>query len=197
MFYLSKRTRVVDCKVGDKVMVLSDFPGGGIEAGWKGTVDENYERGISIRWAATGRCDGFGEDELECLAFGTEAYSDSSMHQMVLSDDEATALSVLEDATTEDLGAIWEAMQDRIGALLPYSSNHAASYLKAAMGRLCKAIAEVQMKQTDEGTGYPRDVALTVSPVPALLMAVVPESAEASHASHAAHVNVVPGDLSA
>jgi hypothetical protein len=74
MFYLTKRTRVADCKVGDKVMVLSDFPGGGIQAGEKGTVDENYERGIMVRWDKTGRADGFSEDELEFLAFGTESH---------------------------------------------------------------------------------------------------------------------------
>jgi hypothetical protein len=72
MFYMTKRTRVADCKVGDRVMVLSDFSG--IEAGWKGTVDENYARGIMVRWDATGRCDGFGDDELECLAFGTDMH---------------------------------------------------------------------------------------------------------------------------
>jgi hypothetical protein len=74
MFYLTKRTRIEDCKVGERVMVLSDYPGGGIEAGWKGTVDENYGRGISIRWDVTGRCDGFDVEELQFLAFGTKSY---------------------------------------------------------------------------------------------------------------------------
>jgi hypothetical protein len=76
MFYLMKRTRVAACKIGDRVMVLSDYPGGNIVAGEKGTVDENYERGIMVRWDKTCHCDGFGEDELEFLAFGTEAYPD-------------------------------------------------------------------------------------------------------------------------
>jgi hypothetical protein len=81
MFYLTRRTRVADCKVGERVMVLSDYPGGNIQAGEKGTIDEIYGDeglslggGISIRWDKTGRTDGFGEDELEHLAFGTERY---------------------------------------------------------------------------------------------------------------------------
>lgn len=81
MFYVMKRARVADCRLGDRVMVLSDYPGGNIIAGEKGTVDEIYGdegtglgRGISIRWDKTGFCDGFGEDELEHLGFGTETW---------------------------------------------------------------------------------------------------------------------------
>jgi hypothetical protein len=175
MFYLTKRTRVADCKVGDRVMVLSDYPGGNILAGEKGVIDEIYGDegtglggGISIRWDKTGRCDGFPNEELQFLAFGTETHPalSADTESVILSDDEATALSCLEDATPEDLQVLWDAMQDRTAALLPYSATNAATYLKVALERLCLAVSSIQEKLTDEGTGYPRDVALTVAAAP-------------------------------
>lgn len=94
-FFLTRKTKVADCVLGEDVVVLADFSG--IAAGTRGVITENYETGVMVTWlgmAHTGteitregifeamklnRCfpaagfpsDGFGEDELEYLAFGT------------------------------------------------------------------------------------------------------------------------------
>jgi hypothetical protein len=71
MFYLTKRTSIRDCKVGDECMVLADFSG--LPAGSKGRVERNYGIGVMIRWDGTERSDGFNEDELEYLRDGMRA----------------------------------------------------------------------------------------------------------------------------
>lgn len=72
MFYLTQKA-VKEIKVGDRCMVLADFSG--IEAGMKGTISENYKHGVMVDWdtpTPSGvKADGFGEDELEYLAFAT------------------------------------------------------------------------------------------------------------------------------
>lgn len=72
MFYLTKK-EVADIKVGERCMVLADFSG--IEAGQKGTISENYKHGVMVDWDISTphgvKSDGFGEDELEYLAFAT------------------------------------------------------------------------------------------------------------------------------
>lgn len=79
MFYLTKKKKVADIKVGDLVMVLADFSG--IEAGTKGLISENYKTGVMVEWQGLNtpshqrpKADGFGEDELEYLAFATEKH---------------------------------------------------------------------------------------------------------------------------
>ena len=95
MFYLQKK-EIDDVRVGDRVMVLSDFSG--IPAGTKGTITEIYGRhgsdlhGASVKWDPK-RCghfmqsqqeycdcpgsrhddlvDGFNKTELEYLGFET------------------------------------------------------------------------------------------------------------------------------
>lgn len=78
MFYLTKKEKVSDIAVGDQCMVLADFTG--IKAGQKGVITENYKQGVMVTWEPAGgwqsdsrndQSDGFGEDELEYLAFAT------------------------------------------------------------------------------------------------------------------------------
>lgn len=89
-FFLTKKKRVEDCVLGDEVIVLADFSG--IPAGTKGVICENYKTGVMVAWKKGNisheeiteaiiedRChasrgfytDGFAEDELDYLAFGT------------------------------------------------------------------------------------------------------------------------------
>jgi hypothetical protein len=152
-------------------MVLSDYPGGGIEAGAKGTVSEVTAGNVQVTWDhKNGFGDGFAADELQFLALGTEMYPElqADTVSVILSDDEATALSCLEDATTEDLQALWEATQDRTEALLPYPSAFAADYLKRALKLLGITTAAVQETVTRQRPGYPRDVVITIGPAPRL-----------------------------
>ena len=79
MFYLKKKTKVSQIKEGEIVMVLADFTG--IRAGTLGRVEENYGTGVMIHWFqdeakswSQPLRDGFGEDELEYLAFQTEKH---------------------------------------------------------------------------------------------------------------------------
>lgn len=83
MFYLSKRQDEKQCTLGEKAMVLADFPAIGIKAGTIGVVCEIYDGGVMLRWPTTehdrmfdrkGACDGFGRDELEYLAFETSKH---------------------------------------------------------------------------------------------------------------------------
>jgi len=67
MFYLLKKT-IDEIHEGDVVMLLADFSG--LHAGMKGTISENYKRGVMVQWDST-HSDGFGADELEYLAFET------------------------------------------------------------------------------------------------------------------------------
>lgn len=78
MFYLTKKD-IADIKVGDPCIVLADFSG--IKAGERGKVIENYKTGVMVEWQdredswigepRKPQSDGFGDDELEYLAFGT------------------------------------------------------------------------------------------------------------------------------
>lgn len=95
-FYLTKRVDEKQCTIGDECMVLADFFG--VPAGTKGIVSEIYDGGVMIAWIGlhpvgsktvneitaairAGRCfpaagfdtDGFSRDELEYLAFKTNA----------------------------------------------------------------------------------------------------------------------------
>lgn len=91
MFYLLKKDKVADIKVGERVMVLADFSG--VEAGMKGVISEVYtlgkesknpHHGVMVEWdweapqfprlPKPPTADGFGEDELEYLAFATERH---------------------------------------------------------------------------------------------------------------------------
>lgn len=74
MFYLTKK-QIGEIKEGDECVVLADFSG--VPAGTRGTIYENYQNGVMVEWHLPhppyGRplMDGFGEDELHYLAFGT------------------------------------------------------------------------------------------------------------------------------
>lgn len=93
MFYLISKT-IEEIQEGDTCMVLADFSG--IKAGTKGVITENYKTGVMVTWEANGFSteaiktklekgemisagmgfvsDGFGDDELEYLAFQTEKH---------------------------------------------------------------------------------------------------------------------------
>lgn len=86
MFYLTKKEKIADIEVGERIMVLADFSG--IQAGQKGHICENYKHGVMVEWDCTSalcthghfprhdhpKMDGFGEDELEYLAFETQKH---------------------------------------------------------------------------------------------------------------------------
>lgn len=97
MFYVLKKEKVADVEERERIMVLADFSG--VPAGTIGVITENYRTGVMVTWAKDGKTiediyaaldmkettgnefelsaargfvmDGFGEDELEYLAFGT------------------------------------------------------------------------------------------------------------------------------
>ena len=81
MFYLKKKT-IDQIHEGDRVMVLADFSG--VPAGTRGTITENDKTGVMVEWYPfihqdkpewePPRADGFGQDELDYLAFETQKH---------------------------------------------------------------------------------------------------------------------------
>lgn len=93
-FYLVKRADEKQCKVGERCMVLADFPG--VPVGTKGIIAEIYSDGVMVAWIGVNKktesdivdamrhpnemqlsagrgflIDGFARDELGYLVFET------------------------------------------------------------------------------------------------------------------------------
>jgi hypothetical protein len=80
-----------------------------------------------------------------------------------LTDDEATALSLLEDAKLvhyTDFEALWDAAQSRTAAALPFEHGY---FLQAAATKVAKAVWAEVKRITDENLGY-ANLAITVAP---------------------------------